>query len=230
MAAFLVLVGLASCASADGAVNPPAAAGAGVADATDVLGSTWEPSEEPRFADDFITNRCGNPTTGLGAPDEGLLASETSPILNRAPGADGKGYGNVRTAVLVYKTLPTAQAAFDQLGSPALEDCLVAAINNYLDADPYADSIPRATADSFETTSAPFAAADQATLTGSFFWEEVLGGFDNSHNTALFVGRSGPIIVTAIVASNSQNPDPENPASLARRLGVSALAHATVGS
>lgn len=168
----VVLLGVTSCAWTGDSTTPNAAAEAGAADATNVLGARWEPLRHPRFADEFIVDRCGNPAFG---------------------------------------------------------ESLVAAVNAYLDNDPDADTVPRSTVDSFDTKSAPFAAGNEALLTGSLFSEEVLGGFDNSHTTVLFVGRSGPVVVTALAASNAQNPDPDNPSSLARRLGVSALARATAG-
>ena len=200
---------------------------AGAADAVVVLGRAWEPPRSPKVVDAIIAARCGNPRAGLGAPSAGLQGSATSPALfnERNVGPIPTVSGTVRTGILVYEDATRAKTAFERLGVQAFEDCMVAAVNTYIHSDtPDREPVADATVASFDTTRAPAVAGDQATLITSTFEEEVIGGFDNFHRTALFVARSGPVIVTALAASNGQVLDRKMAAALARRLGVSALA------
>jgi hypothetical protein len=232
ISASVVLVGLAcgGAGSGAGAENQfHTAAEAGVATAARTLGSGWKPPEAPRFADAVIADRCGSPITGLGAPVSRLLTSATSPVLHRDAGEGTEEHGDVRTAVLVYRSAANAQASFTRIDAGALERCLIVTTNQYLDADEAANDLeplPDATAESFDTTSGPSAGGDETAMLRSTFQEELLGGYDNTHDVALYVARRGPVVVTAIAASNSQNSDPGAPAQLARRVGTTTLARA----
>jgi hypothetical protein len=244
-----LVIATAACDSSDGGGSPVRA---GIAGTTEQLGAQWQSPERPWLVDETITDRCGDARNGLAAPTAGLISAGTSPMLtpvieeppNGTPAATGPlpgsppstppstepqardRYGNVRVSVLVYRDDATARAAFDRLTPEALEECFVVATNRYLVAAERTHGVPDATADSFETTSAPFAAGDEAILTGIFFGEEVTGGFDNSHNAAQLTARAGRVIVTALAVSNTQMPDTENPSALARALGVVALQRA----
>ena len=134
----------------------------------------------------------------------------------------------MRTGVLVYESRAQAERAFTHLQTSAFENCLVASSQSWLDAQgPAYGDVPDPTVASFDTTSGSFDAGEQATITDTSFEEEVIGGFDNEHNAARFVARSGSVVVLAIAASNTQMGDPQNPGSLARRLGGGALARVT---
>lgn len=225
----VLLVGSVSCDSTDDGMTrakADAAVQAGSEDAA--LSRIAIPPGHGPFVDADIAGRCGNPRTGFAPPTGGLLSSESSPTFYVSDLR--RGYGHVRIAVLAYKNPARAKTAFEKLGTTAFEDCLVAATNSWLDkAGGAYTSVPVPTVDEFETTSAPVVAGDQATLTETMFYEDVLGGYDNAHNAALFVARSGPLLISAIAASNDQRADPENSAALARSLGIAALARATAG-
>jgi hypothetical protein len=204
---------------------------AGVADATEMIGPTWRHPRSARFVDAVIVERCGDPRSELGDSPVGLVSAAASPTLTRTKTAGSEArYGDVRTAALAFTDNASATRAFRQLSGAALEDCLVDATNRYLDRDRRAGDgmarIPDASVDSFATTQSPVP-GEEATLAGSQFDEAVIGGFDNTHNTAQYVARSGALVVTALAASNAQNPDPDNPAALAQRLGRAALERAT---
>jgi hypothetical protein len=55
------------------------------------------------------------------------------------------------------------------------------------------------------------------------FEEELLGGFDNTHNIAEVTGRTGPFVATAYYATNSQGGDPPRTEALAQRLAMAVL-------
>jgi hypothetical protein len=227
------LVGIAACGSDGGSTASSPGQGAvdaGVADAAKVLGAGWGPPKEVRYGDTVLIEECGNPTAGLGVPREGLIAHGSSPHL-QSFSLSGPDYGDARTSVLVYDDSVSAQRAFEHLGDTSFEDCLVAAVNHYLDADRDPEyPLPEATGDSFDTTSVPFPAGSEAKLIGSLYPEDVFGGFDNDHYVVLFVARSGPVIVTALALVNGQSIEMPLVGATARRLGVSALARATAGS
>ena len=131
---------------------------------------------------------------------------------------------NVRTAVLVYESSAAARSAVDQLDEAAFEDCLVTTTNGYLNDD--ATRVrPRCNGRTAFDTKRYDAPTGQATY-ASTFYEDVLGGFDNAHGVALFVGREGPVVTTAVTASNSQQFGDEEVADLARatrRVGQATL-------
>ena len=62
------------------------------------------------------------------------------------------------------------------------------------------------------------------------FDEEVLGGADNTNSESLYVERDGNLVVTAIATASGQILDSNDSTAPARRLGVSALRHATAAS
>jgi hypothetical protein len=62
------------------------------------------------------------------------------------------------------------------------------------------------------------------------FYEDVLGGYDNSHGVALFIARDGPVVATSVMAYNSQSFGDAEVADLARdaqRIGLATLARVT---
>lgn|GEM_PF-5817280 len=83
-----------------------------------------------------------------------------------------------------------------------------------------------ATPKTFRTTETHLAVGAGGLLVLTSFDEEVLGGFDNSHDVALVIARSGSVVVTALVASNSQSGDAPATAAVATRLTTVALERA----
>jgi hypothetical protein len=211
-----------------------AAAAAGTVDAAQLVGGTWEPPGTPeRYIDPTINDRCVRAGSGLGASEDGLVSEAVSAPFFGWSDPPGVG-GNVRTAVRVYESSAAAEAAVDGLGDAAFERCLIATTNRFLhkyvpvagNGGPMKD----ASADSFETKHYPVSTGYHAMLAASTFYEEVIGGFDNTHVVALLVARSGPVVVTAMSTSDGQLWLPKDIASMARsarRLGVAALARAT---
>ncbi len=231
-----VLIAVASCSGGSHTLSRTAAASAakaGAADAAHVLGATWGPPASPRAADATITERCGDPRAGLGAPVLGNLGLATSPVLRRDPnvGPGPKESMHARTAVIAYKNRANAAAGFNTIGFADFERCLLAGVATYLRAEhPDATPAPKPSPGEFTVSSPTVSAGDAAVMYTARFDERVLGGSDNSHAVALFVARSGSSLVTAFAACSRQNLNPDDATVLARRLGRSALARAAAAS
>lgn len=233
VAVVAALVAVAACSGGGHAMSRVAAGSAvkaGASDAAHLLGATWAPLASPRDADAIITQRCGDPRAGLDAPGAGILGRATSPVLLRDEnvGPSPTETIHARTAVIAYKDNASATAAFTALGFAEFERCLLAAVSAYLRADhPDASPAPKPSPGEFTVSSPAVSAGDAAVMYAATFDENVLGGSDNSHAVALFVARSGSFLVTALAACNRQNLNADHATALARRLGRSALTHAT---
>jgi len=132
---------------------------------------------------------------------------------------------DIRTAVLVYDDSTDAGAGFRSIRLESYERCLAATINRWHEIRPRYRG-DDATPESFDSTSRPVAADFDARLIETQFDEALLGGGDNSRAQALFVGRKGPVVVTALVVANTQGFRADELASLsnaANRVGEEML-------
>jgi hypothetical protein len=202
---------------------------AATADAAELLGSAWFPQTERFRSSGIIVGICGDPRVGLGLPDRGLLEDAASPELSGEihPDASPTQTTTTRTAVGVYRDDEGAQAAFAALGPKVLESWLLDPIAEFVRGDTNPDRISEPVPAAVGVSSQEVSAGDEATMLVTQFDENVFGGTDNTRDVALFVARSGSVVVTALAHTSSQQSAPKSTAILARRLGISALDHAT---
>ena len=217
---------LAACGD-DGSRSAGADPDAASVDPEALLGGSWEPPAQPDLADPIIAEDCGDPFSTVRGSVDGLQGRAVSPVLAPAPDDEGRSFGEVRVAVAVFATIERA-AATDDATAAVQAECVRAAVTRYLamrDAGDGEDVAPP-TIDAFPTRGGP-GGGTNATVTLTRFDEDVLGGFDNLHDVASARARSGSVVASALVASNSQNGDAARTVAMARRLAEAALRRAT---
>lgn len=140
----------------------------------------------------------------------------------------GPDSGYARVTVTVYVDEATAESAARSLQPRGFADCVIGAVKKWFPAAGYdvseRESYVPLQSSSIKTDShATNDDGHSLVLVSGQFEEELLGGFDNTHNIAQVTGRVGPVVVTGYYATNSQGGDAPRTNALARRLAVAAL-------
>lgn len=161
-----------------------------------------------------------------------------SPVLVYRPNEfyaqNGLGFGVVRITVARHQHSGSARAAAADPAASALKQCVVDAIRaDWFPHQKFSEQestretgVPLAS-DSIEARSS--ADTDRHTRTRTvtlILPEEMIGGYDNYHDVVETIGRSGPLVASALVVTNSQSGDPHAAEKLGRKLTAAALRRA----
>ena len=140
----------------------------------------------------------------------------------------GPDPGYARVTVSAYADEASAESTVRSPQETGFASCVIAAVKKWFPAAGY--DLPKR--DSYAPLKSSSIRTDSQTITGNGhalrlisgqFDEELLGGSDNTHTIAEVTGRSGPVVVTAYYATNSQGGDPLRTNALAQRLAVATL-------
>lgn len=193
----------------------------------------WRPPQPvgghryPLAADRAIVQHCGHSVATKGS----ALANALSPLRAYWPvqypenGPD-PGYGQV--TVTAYADEVSAESAVRSPRESGFASCVIAAIKEWFPAAGYdlsqRESYLPLKSSSIRTAQKTITdnGASLRLISGQFD-EELLGGSDNTHDIAEVRGRSGPVVVTAYYATNSQGGDPARTKAVAERQAVAAL-------
>lgn len=223
MAALVGMILLGACASD---ASPSAEPTAVVRSAARTTGADWAAAEVPsRGPGSPLVSACGDPRR-LGDAFAAAETVRTSPVRQRRVADPGSGEwfrvdGFLRVAAARFPDASAAQRAVASVSPAVLETCVVAAVNDYLKAEPGDDDdVDPATASDFATRQVRRATGGRPAVVQSAFEEEVVGGYDNSRTVNLALARSGATVAMVTTAIGQQSADPGGDADEAESLAA----------